>query len=243
MAHHFTHRYINNFLGYGNHNSDIWFIGYEESSVGVNFPELLRKWFNNHCPNVTNVNNLHTNNQYLFSTPKGPPIQPTWGKLIRIYLSYLDRFWMVGSNGSAISTYQQRKLIRKVQGTSWGTSYGFCILLELYPLPNKKKSILDTTYKKLWSSRVGYKNNTRSARVAALSRYIQSHCNKKIIDYSGENIFGLQNQIPLATTPNNHQSITIKHGFDQKNNHYLSIPHPCSHGFTNYLAHVIGMFL
>ena len=116
-------RYIQCFFGYGNLKSKIWFIGMEEggNTDEVTLRTELSDWKKLGCPIVRDIApaEIVTTNKWFASD--SPPIQRTWGKLIRATLV-------------AFGEPTNNEHIRKFQRNRLGRAGGENCLLELLPL-------------------------------------------------------------------------------------------------------------
>lgn len=118
--------YMNRFYGYGNLQSTCWFIGMEEGSSGTvqEIIHRLHHWQKRGKMSVEDVALYHQ--QFgidrFFGT--NARLQPTWNKLIRIYLSL---------QGQKPTT----EMVRQFQVRSFGRHSSDNCILELLPLPSK----------------------------------------------------------------------------------------------------------
>ena len=116
-------RYIQCFFGYGNLKSQIWFIGMEEGgdTDEVSLQKELSDWKKLGCPIVRDIAPAGIIGTNRWFSSESPPIQRTWGKLIRATLRALKE----PTNNEHIRKFQRNRLGR--------TGGGNC-LLELLPL-------------------------------------------------------------------------------------------------------------
>jgi hypothetical protein len=164
------------FYGYGNYKGDYWFVGMEEGG-GNSLEGIARKlatWESRGKreledlvgePGTTGVSRYFREN---------PPIQRTWGGLIRILFS------IEGQEAT-------RGQIRRYQRDSLARSGGNTCLLELLPLPSP--SIGHWLYGQhsrlpYLKSRDIYKQTCIPGRIATLKKRIEKHKPKVVVFYS-----------------------------------------------------------
>lgn len=167
---------IKNFFGYGNLNSDVWFVGMEEgfdSSM-----ELLRERFKTTSDKVVCdiVENMQTSPDHLRWFADSAPTQKTYRPLIFIHL-YLK----TGKE----PTLEE---IRQFQINSFGRKTADHATLELMPLPSKSIKESDWLYGDFniegLSSRKEYLETYKSKQVHKLQELIHQHRPKLVLFYS-----------------------------------------------------------
>src|SRR6266496_6574065 len=118
--------YIETFYGYGTYAAPFWFIGMEEG--GDKTPEAnaarLDSWFLRGRLEIADLYKYHHDITAPRFFTAHPPVQSTWGKLIRILLAAKGRQPIVADD---LRFYQRDYL---------GRSTGDTCLLELLPLPS-----------------------------------------------------------------------------------------------------------
>jgi hypothetical protein len=117
------------FLGYGNPKGRWWFIGKEEGG-GNSMEEVqarIEQWHQRQQHNAENLQTFsravgHGLNRW-FCPDLGPPIQRTWGPLIRAMLNAMEH---QPPEDAQITDYQEH---------NWGSNAGNTFLSEVLPLP------------------------------------------------------------------------------------------------------------
>lgn len=217
---------IDNFLGYGNLDSDIWFIGMEE---GLGDEKTLEKRFlrtnNKRVVDIQDDIKGITDHEIWFS--ENLRIQPTWSKLIRILLVLNSE---EGDDREKIREFQKNCFARK--------DSNHCIL-ELMPLPCKSTKDKDWVYHKLCDipylkTREEYFDRIMPKRIDLFEKLLKEENNPQtVIFYSftyknkWEEIIGCSFQI---TSRNNDNYIYFH---DSAKTKYFVIPHPTARGYTN----------
>jgi hypothetical protein len=169
-------RFMKNFLGYGDINADVWFVGMEEGGGDTeeNVRRRLETWEARGCRSIEDLAEYH---QGIGDTKhfdgRKPPIQRTWAKICRMYLA----------QGARSPTFEE---IRSFQKSNLGRGSSATCLLELMPLPSP--SISDWRYGE-WSG-IGYLNTRDSyvkevkpKRVDLLRRTIAQRAPKCVAFY------------------------------------------------------------
>ena len=170
-------KYCKEFYGYGNWESDIWFIGIEESG-GESEDDVNKRidsWLRFKTPLIDNKeHHLSTNPKEAIKLFTKGNCQRTWWKLIRLKLNYdgdttsIDRF-------------------RDIQKNEWGQRKSKSLLIEMFPLPSP--SINDWKYKE-WSqlnflnSREEYFEFIAEKRVEFIKCKIKKFKPKAVIFYA-----------------------------------------------------------
>lgn len=201
-----TAYYLNNFFGYGNWNSDFWFVGMEEG--GGDILQLVNNkidsFYNNHYSQESLIDNYHfqincvgrpCNEEaikFLGPRPNNQPVrlQMYWSKKIRILL---------GINGLETTTNS----IRLFQTEHWGRIHNLDYtyrhaVVELLPLPSPSRGewqYLNWTehftgvYCPFLQTRQVYYNHIMASRVEMLISKINEYKPRLII------LSGAQNDI------------------------------------------------
>ena len=167
---------IRNFWGYGNLNSDVWFVGMEEGYNETN--EILFERFKAtaHAAVFDIYEDLKVDPGHVYWFEESAPTQPTYRPLI-----YIHRFLQTGVEPTIeeIREYQIRKFGRKTADHA---------VLELMPLPSKSIKESDWLYADSGvyglSTRKEYLATYKSTRVRELHALIQEHKPKLVLFYS-----------------------------------------------------------
>lgn len=172
-------KYCNNFYGYGNWESPIWFIGIEENG-GYTEEEVKKRidsWLRFKTPLIDNKeHHLSLENKGMTKLFTEGICQPTWWKLIRLKLKY---------ENEVIS----EKRIRDIQKNEWGQLKSNTLLIEMFPLPSP--SIKHWEYKK-WSelkflkTREGYFQFMVNRRADFIKNKIKEFKPKAVIFYANK---------------------------------------------------------
>ena len=172
--------YINNFYGFGNWDSDIWFVGMEEGGGNTlgEVQKRLESWHrtsNNLLDNKTHHERLGLTKFF----DRGV-LQMT-AKLIRFKLSIEDK---LSGNPS-----EETEMIRSIQKNSWGQLDSDNALIDLFPLPSPGEGAW--LYKSLeWTdidylqSRGTYRETLKESRTKFIRDKIKIHQPKIVVFYS-----------------------------------------------------------
>lgn len=164
---------INNFLGYGNINSDIWFVCMEEGFGGTQEDLKLRL-------NVTKDKTVIDIQNDMMDVPDHmryfvdghPPIQRTWSKMIIMLLTF---------DSEGVSTED----IRKYQRTKLGRLIGNHCILDFMPLPSCSTNEEDWSYKDFGidylENRSIYLQEIMPIRVKLFQKHIKEQRPKNVI--------------------------------------------------------------
>lgn len=178
--------YMNNYYGFGNWNSNIWFIGMEEGG-GYEEEEVnkrIESWYTTKKDLIDNK--AHHERIGLTQFFEKGTLQKTWMRLIRLKLSIEGKL-------SGISS-KDTEIIREVQKNSWGRIDSDNALLDLFPLPspnakdwfyNKKFNWTEIEYLK---NRESYRDALETQRTQYLRDKISKHSPRVVIFYSKEYI-------------------------------------------------------
>ena len=214
---------IKNFWGYGNLNSSMWFVGMEEG-YSQKKEDLAHRFEMTSKTQVLDVyDDLRAIDPgHVFSFEKNAPTQPTYRKLIYIYLYFKNK------------KEPSLEDIRHFQITELGRKKSDHAILELMPLPSKSIHDKDWLYAdvpvKGLSSRKDYLETYKPERVIALSELIKKHKPKIVLFYSftyfkewGE-VAGMELK-----------QIVPKRLYVAKDNDtlYIAVPHSTSRGVSN----------
>lgn len=173
--------YCNNFYGYGNWESPIWFVGIEENG-GYSKEEVQKRidsWLRFKSPLIDNKeHHLNLNDEGITKLFTEGKRQPTWWKLIRLKLNYDD-----------IKVSNEK--IQEIQKHEWGQLNSKSLIIEMFPLPSP--SIKHWKYNNPeWSnlesleSREKYFNTFAEKRVDFIKNQIKKHKPKAVIFYANK---------------------------------------------------------
>jgi len=236
---------INKFAGYGNLKAKTWFIGQEESSDKINLEEFINLFNINYYKynkNIIDIGDIHHNSPYICQeerdSGKKGSLQQTLKKLLRIYSIIHNECDFINSE-----TKIQNDIILDMQCTSWGRVNGEICALELFPFPNKKGNDLDDELKNILKiypdiiDKLSYEKKFFHTRVIFLKKIINIHKPKLIIDYSGFNIFDIDNIIVSTYKKHSHSKfndIIFRHK-KECNVDYICINHINNYKKNSYL--------
>jgi len=170
--------YMQNFYGYGNWKSDIWFIGIEECG-GEDEDKVRRRlesWKSIRQENgLINIYEHHQNIGQAHYLDEGT-MQPTWRKPIKIMLSYQNQSF----NDENINNFQCKKLGRENN-----------VISNLLPLPCrsieekdwKYSQYSDTNYFLYLESRTMYISKVAQYRVQFFRKKLERYKPKHVIMY------------------------------------------------------------
>lgn len=220
---------IHNFLGYGNLDSHIWFIGMEEGG-NDDEDDLKNRFLRTNNKRVVDIQDgtkdIKVHSKW-FSQEK-PPLQRTWSKLIRILLVLNSE---KGDDREKIREFQKNCFARK--------DSNHCIL-ELMPLPCKSTKDKDWHYGKYGidylKTRKEYLEEITRKRIILFKEIINQNNPETVIFYSftyknkWEEIIGYSFEKILFPSLNNDKYIYFH---DSAKTKYFVIPHPTARGYTN----------
>ena len=210
---------IKNFWGYGNLESDIWFVGMEE---GYSEKEILIDRFRvtSHAQ-VVDMHDVTADPGHKKWFSPNAPTQSTWRPLIYMLL-YLE-------NGTE-STLDE---IREFQINHFARSDSDHASLELMPLPSKTVKEKDWLYGETGieglATRAEYIKKYKPERVKALQHLIEKYHPKLVVFYS-KTYFPEWKEIvpkPFQEIPGTKLHIT-----ENNTTVYAVVPHPTSFGVS-----------
>lgn len=233
--------YIENFYGYGNLNSDFWFIGKEEAG-GRNKEDVISRiteWSNKGA--VLDIKKFHYKinpkaYKELFTINNQFKTQATWRGLIKLQYFIENKSL---PNKEQVKDFQCNKL---------GQYNSNNCLLELFPLPAPSTSVYD--YKNWFpeldylKNRRTYKSKLKERRISVLKNLIEKHTPKVVFFYSTDKEY-----VKYWKEISNYESkntIIIKNNrvsalIEKINNTVFVIcPHPVAHGVTNDFFENVG---
>jgi len=211
---------IYNFWGYGNLQSDVWFIGMEEGFGGT-LLDLENRFLNTKDKSVMDIQNGYEDVKDHFQWfLKKPKIQRTWSKLILILLS-------LNSEDKI-----DNKKIRKYQRTEFARANSNHCSLEFMPLPCRSTNAGDWFYGQFGIEFLGtrkeYLEKIMPLRIRLFQGLIEKYAPKTIIFYSlsyldyWKNIIG--HELMGKDSP---------YYYNNGKSKFFVIPHPVAHGMTN----------
>lgn len=221
---------IENFWGYGNSDSDIWFVGMEEGFDGT-LGDLTKRLENTYGKNFIDLKDDMKNipDHYKWFMYK-PELQPTWSKLILILLTL--------QNKESIDNEE----IRDYQLNEFGRNYANHSIIELMPLPSKSINKKDWIYDKFniasIHSRKEYMKNFLDKRIYSLRSLITKQKPKIVVFFS----LSYLNHWKKITNTNLHKINDLYFGNNEHSTFFV-IPHPTAHGFTKKRWRDIANFI
>lgn len=168
-------KFAHHFIGYGNLDSPLWFIGMEEGG-GNSKEEIelrLKAWKDLNCPNVTDICDFHERIEHGFLFKGKVKLQKTWAKLIAFQLSLIG----LESSKEELRTFQRDNLGRSDSNNA---------LLELMPLPSpgiKKWFYNSFSTLPYLESRKKYFNEMIDMRILMLQREINKYKPRIVLFY------------------------------------------------------------
>ncbi len=186
---------IETFIGYGNLNSDFWFIGYEESCSGVDRDILFRLQalglqdiFEAHKELKEEIHDDENTDDPLKWFEKGI-YQTTWGALIKILLIAKGEFDQEIASGT-LSDSTLLKRVKHYQSNLWGRFDNETLVAELLPLPSKSSSVWHKGYKNsdisFLKSRISYTEAVKTKRIEFFKKLLAEYKPKVVIAYGKE---------------------------------------------------------
>ena len=224
---------IETFIGYGNLDSDFWFIGYEEGCSKDNQDVQFRL----RVPGLQDIFKAHKelkekrfdkNALKWFEEGK---YQTTWGALIKILLIAKGYF----EQEIATETLSYSSLLKEVkhyQSNLWGRFDKETLVAELLPLPSISSSECHEGYKNsdisFLKSRKSYTEAVKTKRIEFFKKLLAEYNPKVVIAYGKE---FWEDFKKLASSEED-----LSHGensFFEAYNNIVLIKHPASKGVTN----------
>jgi hypothetical protein len=229
--------FIDTFYGYGSYSASFWFVGMEEGggrTVEENAARIA-SWERRGRPELTDLYAYHEGIAVPRWFTAHPPVQPTWGKLIRIMLS---------ARGQQSITPDH---IRAYQRDYLGRSTADTCLLELLPLPSPSTGHWiygeHTTLPQL-RTRESYKQHYGKPRALHIAQRVREHKPNAVIFYSFDNWYRRWWQliagVPFAEKTGPHGTFYLA---SNGSTSFAIIKHPASKGPTNHYWHWIGQTL
>jgi hypothetical protein len=217
-----TNERIKNFWGYGDLESDVWFVGMEEGCDG-SIPKLIKRFGATSSGEVFDIcDDMQGDADHMAWFKDGAPTQATYRKLIYLLLYF--------------QTHKEPSLddIREYQIDHFGRKKNNHAVLELMPLPARSLHAKDWVYASSGieglSSRREYLKKYKPERTKRLRELTQKHKPKLVICYS---MVYLEDWMQITDTPF-HEVIPKKLNV-AKDDHtvYAVVPHSVAHGMSN----------
>ncbi len=229
--------FAESFLGYGNVNAPVWFIGMEEGGGG-SFGEISKRvnvWTERGKHPLEDIFAYHSaiSLDQWFSGPR-PKLQSTWSGLIRL------QFGLTGKDPALMGIHEQTELIRDYQQNHLGRSTGAERLMELLPLPSpSNQAWLYAKHSRLpWlANRARYMDFQAPLRAAKIRKEVEVYKPKIVVFYGlgfrdhWTSIAGTK----LAPTDVNNVFIG-RHGVTT----FAIVPHPVARGLTRDYFFKVG---
>jgi hypothetical protein len=225
-------QFMNTFYGYGNYDGRMWFIGMEEGG-GNSLEEINRRlnvWELGGRRELEDAAEFHFGICMPRFFSPGAPLQPTWNRLIRIFLS---------SQGKTPTT----EMVRKYQIYKMGRTGGNTCVVELLPLPSPStghwlyEQVEELPYLK---SREAYREAILPRRIRHLQLRIRVHKPPVVIFYS----FSYQQHWQVIvngefTWDSDLEIFTVK----KDGTLFVITKHPVARGLNNDYFHRIGKYI
>jgi hypothetical protein len=221
--------YIANFWGYGDLKAPIWFVGMEEGGEleSNEFNRVLEQWNEEGQPRVVDICPPNSSPSNPWFNTSNPPIQKTWGKLIRATLRATNK----SVTNETIRTYQRYQLARPNGDTS---------LLELMPLPSTKIAewpYINQSELPFLQSRKAYMDKVCPDRISGLKKLIINWTPRIVVFYSATYLCYWNDIVGKEEDwHDNGLFKTVRMGDVQ----FYCIQHPTSRGVTNEIYNQLG---
>lgn len=127
-------QYIHNFYGYGNLNSNYWFISLEEGGghSEIEIQNRINSWKKRGSKEIEDCKDYHIEIGIRNFFTNSPILQSTWKTYIRIFfISEKNISFINGDNDT------QKRMLRNYQSNDFGRTHGQMCMMELRPLPSK----------------------------------------------------------------------------------------------------------
>jgi hypothetical protein len=201
---------IERWIGYGNPQSPIWFIGQEDHCESED-EDHLRCRLQNRCADLRtyhealarDLENMQRNEEAeqireFFMQPD-PNLQPTWRQLMRLYLVAMDGAGGLPQLNNQLDVDEQNEILKTFQRDQWGQIHGgqnYGFLSELGPLPAPGLRVWPKSYTNLGLLRNGqfnfdlterdtYVRTVFPRRVRVLREAINAHKPRVVVCYGG----------------------------------------------------------
>lgn len=237
--------FTKNFYGYGNLNSDIWFIALEEGG-GANEDEIQKRinvWNDNGKKILEDCKSFHISigidkwflSKDLYKSDQ-IPLQSVWRQYIRFY-------FFLKNNSNFILSDNQNLLIKRYQRDKFGKLDGEFSILELRPLPSKNMKswiygeISDIEFLK---TREKYENFITEIRITKIKELIKKYKPKKVFFFSTatETIILWKKII----NQNLNENLELGYFYSQINGvDYFILEHPISRTMIRHNKRIYGL--
>lgn len=164
-----------NWLGYGNINGDIWFIGTEEGGAEI---------WRDKLSTLTLEESLEKRSKF----PIACSFNTVWEEIYGIPLNnfrgittwhFMSAFLLAIENKGPVRSNDVREFIfEKKKLGDLNSNHFIC---ELFPLPKKSKRELDFAYKSRWKNSIEYKNEVIEKRFLMIADAINKSLGAKLI--------------------------------------------------------------
>jgi hypothetical protein len=218
-------QYANTFLGYGNLDAPIWFIGMEEGGVmdARDLQTRIAAWSDLGKPEVVNLRDFHKRIGVTRWFTATPPLQPTWRPLMRAALTAAG----LNVSDGALRTYQ---------ATTLASAAGDVALLELMPFPSR--STREWPYAALgidaFADRETYVGTLREGRLQTLQHRLRTCAPRAAVFYGNPRFWRER----LTLHPFNAKLSVRRDG-----TLLIATMHPTAHGSTNAQWDEIGRMI
>jgi len=211
--------YIKSFMGFGNCNAPIWFIGKEEAGSAKDIAARVAAWLELKKPNIADNYEFHSKFAVNLKKPKcfdylfrgkNANLQPTWNGLIKLQLA-IEKGTLASEE--TLKEFQSHKLGRKNSNNA---------ILELFPLPSpdhNSHNYSEVSNLSYLETKKAYKEKIAEQRIKYLKKLIFDKKPKFVIFYatSKEFITYWKKIVDLSTSKEDKIKITGR----DKRNRYL----------------------
>jgi hypothetical protein len=241
------HDYAEKFFGYGNPNSELWFIGIEEAGGRCErvVEDRLKLWSDHQFGRAPFVDGYKFHQSLrdcngelldrLFHDPV--PAQTTWDQLIRVQL--------VRKGAKSIEPHD----VKDFRKTKWARSTSSSCLLELLPLPSPSVKTwnygewispdCDSATAELFQTQPVYQKRFGKIRAQAINQLIAEHRPRVVIFYGSR----MKRWSEIAGFPwrNVEMDSAIPARFRRRENRlYAVVRHPAAHGLNGDYFQCVG---
>jgi hypothetical protein len=226
--------YIDTFYGYGTYSAPFWFVGMEEG--GGRTPEenisRITRWHDRGCAELGSFVADSQSGAVTRWFCNHPPVQTTWGKLIRILLAAQGQQSITADH---LRYYQRDHLARSDGGTC---------LLEFLPLPSPSTGhwlYRDNMDLPQLKTRESYKQYYGRPRALHLAQRVQERKPTAVIFYSFDNWYRQWWQliagVPFIEHSGPHGTFYLASNGPTS---FAIVKHPASKGLTSHYWHWVG---
>jgi hypothetical protein len=237
--------YASGFLGYGNPQADLWFVGMEEAGAwsAAEIGERIGAWADLGRQPIIDCAEFHRRVRDAKRRPlsywfePGAPLQPTWRRLIRL---------MLARDGRATD----RESVRHAQIHDWGRPSSGACFIELFPLPAPKTGewpYAAWTRAAHLQTRTAYRASYLSERIGTLRALIARHTPRVVVLYGSGY---MEHWAALADSDFQPHSVIhchsgrgdamAAHYVDQRGTLWVAACHPNFRGPTDHYFAIVG---